>query len=308
MRDGRGIHIVIVAIIIALGLEAYLLTQLTGEFAKSIRVNSQENVRLYDQLLATNKKLSRLGELTRDLEQAVTGSQKSFDAYVTKAKQDTAIASAKSQLDKLTTDLRIVGIEQGSATVAGKWNGKVARLACQFGGYSQTGSGTLFSDSIKSQVFILTNKHVVTGTSGELANSCRVILPGNNNEIVVSKSGINLISNLDLANLALTPDSSLLANSAPVSSVCGYKAETGTKIIVMGYPVVGSADSVTVTEGIISGYDGGYYTTSAKVERGHSGGAVISVDKNCFLGVPTFVEYGSLESLARILDIRALSL
>ena len=60
---------------------------------------------------------------------------------------------------------------------------------------------------------------------------------------------------------------------------------------------------VTATEGIISGFDGDYYITSAKVEHGNSGGAAILVKESCELGIPTFVQTGSIESLARILDL-----
>jgi hypothetical protein len=57
---------------------------------------------------------------------------------------------------------------------------------------------------------------------------------------------------------------------------------------------------------VISGYEEGLYLTSAKVERGNSGGAAIDVNNNCYLGIPTFVTVGSFESLARILDVPTL--
>ena len=72
----------------------------------------------------------------------------------------------------------------------------------------------------------------------------------------------------------------------------------------MGYPSIGSQTDITATEGIISGYDGNYYVTSAKVERGNSGGAAVALKDNCYLGIPTFVQVGDIESLARILDAR----
>nr|MDQ3014484.1 hypothetical protein [bacterium] len=59
---------------------------------------------------------------------------------------------------------------------------------------------------------------------------------------------------------------------------------------------------VTATEGIISGYEGNYYITSAKIEQGNSGGAAISLRDNCFLGIPTLTLVGKVESLGRILD------
>ena len=61
-----------------------------------------------------------------------------------------------------------------------------------------------------------------------------------------------------------------------------------------------------MTEGIISGFDEVFYTTSAKIEKGNSGGAAVSAERDCFLGMPTLVFAGKIESIARILP--ALSL
>jgi len=70
----------------------------------------------------------------------------------------------------------------------------------------------------------------------------------------------------------------------------------------LGYPTVGSRQDITATEGIISGFDGNYFITSAKVEEGNSGGIAVSVKEDCYLGIPTYAEIGNVESLARILD------
>jgi hypothetical protein len=71
----------------------------------------------------------------------------------------------------------------------------------------------------------------------------------------------------------------------------------------LGYPSIGAKESITATEGILSGFDEEYYTTSAKIEQGNSGGAAIHVKNDCFLGLPTLVLAGRIESLARILPI-----
>ena len=57
----------------------------------------------------------------------------------------------------------------------------------------------------------------------------------------------------------------------------------------------------------MSGFESNYFVTSAKVERGNSGGTAVLLKNNCFLGVPTFVQSGALESLARILDVNVLN-
>jgi len=80
---------------------------------------------------------------------------------------------------------------------------------------------------------------------------------------------------------------------------------SGDEIVVLGYPDVGSPTGITATDGIISGYNGNYYVTSAKVEHGNSGGAAIDVANNCYLGIPTYVETDSADSLAGVLKWQA---
>lgn len=74
----------------------------------------------------------------------------------------------------------------------------------------------------------------------------------------------------------------------------------GAKLVVVGYPTVGGA-TVTVTEGIVSGFDGGYIKTSAKIEHGNSGGGAFMVPSGCWIGIPSASVTGEIESLGRIL-------
>ena len=91
-----------------------------------------------------------------------------------------------------------------------------------------------------------------------------------------------------------------------LDSVCRTTAASGERVIILGYPAIGAKGDVTVTDGIISGYEDNFYITSAKIERGVSGGVAVLVDKNCYLGIPTFVRAGEVESLGRVLDARLL--
>ena len=96
------------------------------------------------------------------------------------------------------------------------------------------------------------------------------------------------------------------ASTLPVSTPapqCAENPQIGDEVVILGYPGVGSKDSVTATEGIISGFDGDFYITSAKIERGNSGGAAVHVEDNCLLGIPTLTIAGRVESLARILKL-----
>ena len=74
----------------------------------------------------------------------------------------------------------------------------------------------------------------------------------------------------------------------------------GSKLVVVGYPVTGGS-SVTLTEGIVSGFNGEYIKTSAKIEQGNSGGGAFLIPSGCWVGIPTASVVGELESLGRIL-------
>ncbi len=98
----------------------------------------------------------------------------------------------------------------------------------------------------------------------------------------------------------------MLNAKSPNLCEANTKAPIGGKVIILGYPGIGSPEGITATEGIISGYDGDYYITSAKIEHGNSGGVAVLVNNNCYLGMPTFVAVGTIESLGRILDVNVI--
>jgi hypothetical protein len=96
------------------------------------------------------------------------------------------------------------------------------------------------------------------------------------------------------------------------SYLCKNNPNVGDHILILGYPVYGTPISwerffssnpieVTATEGIVSGMDGIYYTTSAKIDHGNSGGLAIDEANDCYFGIPTWDVSGGFESLGRIL-------
>jgi len=166
---------------------------------------------------------------------------------------------------------------------------------------------------------VYTNKHVITlsdyvsvsdPTLGMPPIKCSIQFPDNPNiyNAQANNTGSPFFVNpsYDFGAIEITnPDSGLidLGNRKDLVA-CNYKAPQGENIVILGYPGIGATNDITTTEGIISGYDGDYYITSAKIEHGNSGGIAVSVQNNCALGIPTFVEVGSVESLGRILDMR----
>lgn len=198
------------------------------------------------------------------------------------------------------------------ATIISEWRPYLASLQCDFkyvdtgGLYYQTrGSGTLLSLSSLGGAVVLSNSHIVSDNDGYKASYCAVELPDKPFSFTVAGGAIvRAEGGSDWSSFSLAGASGDIINLAKKNpKLCTGKPALGDEIVILGYPSIGSQGNITATEGIISGYDGDYFITSAKVEQGNSGGAAILAKENCFLGIPTFVALGRVESLARILDV-----
>ena len=194
-----------------------------------------------------------------------------------------------------------------------EWRSNIVYVECAFG-YSnidkiykvQAGSGFLVS--IDDQIRVITNKHVIQDRERYSPSFCNIKIPDINKILEIDwdsgdfkgssigvDAGIIIIKNPDenIKKIALSKN----------NSECQKLASIGDSLIVLGYPSIGSESDITATDGIISGYDGNYYITSAKIEAGNSGGVAILLKDNCNLGIPTFTKIGEVESMARILNI-----
>src|SRR3990167_4394984 len=190
------------------------------------------------------------------------------------------------------------------------WAQKTAYIKCDMGDYYSTGSGTVLKDQDNGNIIVVSNNHVMMLNNEYSApGGCVVGLPGNDFE--PNKTGLSFFDSngIDLASAIIpNPDDNMLAVTKKAGvRVCDNGAEFGDLVVILGYPSIGAEDGLTVTGGMISGYDDGHFITDAKVEQGNSGGVAVLVKNNCFLGIPTFVKYGELESLARIMDVRRIS-
>ena len=212
------------------------------------------------------------------------------------------------------TIIKEVPAKSGSnlPSIISQWRPQISRVECWW--YSANGqlvmdawgSGLLFRNPKNTLIF--TNKHVLTYQS-QAPYSCRATFPGTtDNYTVTVNTSTNFFDDIntdpvwDVGELFIRNPSSYLNSISGVPNYCKTRAAVGEQIVILGYPGIGSATDITATEGIISGYENGYYITSAKVDHGNSGGAAILVKDNCYLGIPSFVEAGELESLARVLD------
>ncbi len=197
-------------------------------------------------------------------------------------------------------------------TLIKQWRPIVAYVECDFRDtnthelYLQVqGSGVAMD--FNGQITVVTNRHVIVDQNGYQPYICRAKLPDDSAIFTGQKftgGGSIDIGLIDINN----PDEyikSLTSSQVTPMDFCRQKPSLGDETIILGYPSIGSQTDITATEGIISGYDGDYFITSAKIDHGNSGGAAILEKGNCYLGIPSFAVAGSIESLSRILDINA---
>jgi hypothetical protein len=204
-----------------------------------------------------------------------------------------------------------------------EWYSGVVRIECysrnEQGKLSvQSGSGLLVQDKDGMQAF--TNQHVISAEKNMVPELCTVKLANNEEPYIAqgmtkngSKSEIFISqNNLDWGYIKITyPDTGFKQAALRNIRFCSKKADLGTGVVVMAYPQVGSGSDVTVTQGIISGYENYYYITDAKIGEGSSGGAAIQFNddpkKSCLLGIPTYAQIGEVVNLGRILDIQQIT-
>lgn len=214
-------------------------------------------------------------------------------------------ARAAQQISQLKEDLDSAKAPNLTAIVS-QWRPRVAQVTCTWnlsdGSIEQsTGSGVLMIGG--SAPAVTTNRHVVV-YNGQIANKCSVKFPDDPAASIVSAINIAPSSpTTDWAQIYILKPSPYVQSLATASpNRCINKPAAGASIVILGYPSVGAQGDITATEGIISGFEGSYFISSAKVERGNSGGAAILTQQNCYLGIPSYVGAGQIESLARILD------
>jgi hypothetical protein len=223
-------------------------------------------------------------------------------------------------------------------TIIQHWQKSTAYVECYWSYndkwyYKQSGSGLLAM--LGSVPTVITNKHVVTSTQYGSPTECDVGFPDNNHvyysvstvdqpavgnlpdfpahgQIQVTSDGSDVayLSNMKEESLG-TPASISLSDRAVTGNFTCSASPMGEPLVILGYPDYGtdagslvnvfSDLQVTATEGIISGKDGIYYTTSAKLEHGNSGGLAVDEKNNCYIGIPTAFVSGQADSLGRIL-------
>ena len=290
----------------------------------------QENILEYavDALSAQQKELEKIKEelniaqkgldkKTKDLEKTITAETKNLGDMIKQAEMKSAAVESARKAQEESAQNKISALEEkisqtktySLSSIISDWRPLIANVECQFR-YSD--NGRLYQKSSGSGIAIkfgnmpsaiLTNKHVLIDSNGYGADSCSAKLL-DSNETLSSSDIRNSVKEYDLGYIYINNPNHYFKNlTSNFPTLCSQKPSLGDEIVVLGYPSIGSKNNLTATEGIVSGFDGNYFITSAKVEQGNSGGAAILLKDNCLLGIPTFVTLGKVESLARILDI-----
>jgi S1-C subfamily serine protease len=232
--------------------------------------------------------------------------QQKKDLEVEKLKQEVEVLKNKKP-ETITKEVPAPKTENDLPTIIKYWRPIIVYIECNFLSIGTTG-GSGMAASIDGSIFsVLTNAHVVGGNVAP--QSCKISFPDSVSAPLISTHNRLADSGKDVAIIDINnPDEHMKKVTAPFDNLkfCAQKPSLGDKIVILGYPGIGSQTDITATEGIISGYDGDYFITSAKVEHGNSGGAAILIKDNCYFGIPSYVQVGSIESMARIFDIKKL--
>ena len=203
---------------------------------------------------------------------------------------------------------------------------KVYCLSSSYSNHVQNGSGLLFRAAHNNSKFPLyyvqTSLHVVK-TNDRSVSQCRIALypdysDSNSYLLFKSKSHKSYAEDIDLAfiepemvtnneHAGSKNDLVVYARDEAKSPLC-ESVNIGDHLSILGYPGIGG-ETLTVTEGIVSGFEvdgrSRYVKTSAKTDRGNSGGVAIKAS-GCIVGIPTFSRRGRVESIGRILDLNYL--
>jgi len=159
------------------------------------------------------------------------------------------------------------------------------------------GSGTVIS----STGLILTNKHVIDGTTG-----CWVgFIDDYNDEPYFGDRQIadiyKVSDSADVAILKLRNPSNKTITSVNISQSNNSNIQLGETLTTYGYPAK-FGTKITFTSGDFSGVDGDYLKTTAIIEHGNSGGGAY-LKNGLFIGIPTAVVKGSLNSMGYLLSV-----
>jgi len=179
-----------------------------------------------------------------------------------------------------------------------------------------SGSGTI----IDPKGIILTNKHVVTDEKGGIIKACFIGFTESINQApnFGTQTNPNLAevkyytstNDMDTAILYLSNTANKTYAYVDIWNSNSNTLQFGNKIEAIGFPSIGGS-TITYTSGDFSGFgsatDGtqNYIKATTPLEHGNSGGAAYN-PAGQFIGIPTMVVAGTLNSLSYILSVNSI--
>lgn len=258
-----------------------------------------------------NAKTATANQLIQEQKQAIADTQTKIDEIE---------AKNQAEVDSLTG--KVASVDQKASqndsdvtSIVNQWKNYIADVRCIWINEDITNEGSSSLIGNGTNVIVLTNAHVLTYDNTP-PDYCVVGVYGVGGRTVqYSAKNFVYTQNQDTARIHLddtlqATDNHMfnyLTRNSINMKVCDNNVEIGDKLVVLGYPVNGSPDGLTVTQGVVSGSDGDYWITDAKIDHGNSGGAAVLLKNSCWLGIPTWVQTtnGSFESYGRILKSTA---
>lgn len=237
-------------------------------------------------------------DLDLDLSGGKTAPLQSFGDFV----RDAESKELKNEMDILKKEIANLKNQKAYApnttsdNFVIKNSKKVVMLICTKDSETTMGSGVIIGTSKG----VITNSHVVNGASLCLAGVTDDYEAVPERWYEMKAEGDFGYMGVDIA--FLFPTSPMPNDIETVLNICPSDTlKIGDEIVVLGYPGIGGS-TITATNGIISGSDGYYLKTSAKIEHGNSGGGAFLKNKDCWFGIPTAVSKGNLDSLGIIIN------
>ena len=283
---------IVTGVMLAVAIVGGISFSFYKSYQAQVETSSQEFAKLQEQLeqvqASTTESLSKLEKENKKIK-AESSELKSTIQSVSSAAQKEQISSNNGML---------------SQDLLNKIMPRIVKINCYKNGSVSEGSGVIQAPAGGStQWSVYTNLHV-TG----LNSICTVSLPQGADFYPTKTYTASLerfgsyYPDIDFAVLKVSNATEFFSEfPLPVCGVADVKI--GDRVTVFGYPNFGG-DSLTVTDGIVSGIEytayGAVYKTSAKIDKGNSGGLAIDNNSKCGIGIPTWATSGSFEGLGYI--------
>ncbi|MDD2785917.1 MAG: S1C family serine protease [Patescibacteria group bacterium] len=207
-------------------------------------------------------------------------------------------------------------IKQALAITQNQINAEVQIVCPDSYGNWFSGSGTI----IDPKGIILTNKHVVTDQFGGDIKICFVGFLSSitqepnfgtkDNPNFAEVKYVTESNDMDAAILYLNNSTNKIYSYVDIWGSNSNTLAFGDKLEAIGFPTIGGS-TITYTSGDFSGFGSksagtqNYIKTTAILEHGNSGGSAYN-SSGQFIGIPTMVVTGSLNSISYVLSVNSI--